>query len=310
MDEPELIDLSLLEAPQSMTAQTRAAVRPATVAEYAERMSAGERFDAVLAYRDTDGTIRLAAGFHRVAAARAAGKTVIAAIVHPGDQWAAVQAGLRDNRQHRGERLSSADKRFAAALVLRMHPEFSDAVVASLIGCSDRTVSKYRDESGPKISGVETRVGLDGKSYSVAQHASAATSSTPVGEIKNELPAAQSQKTGQPSPGVSETPPPACSARAQQERPVPAAVSDQPAALIQTPCPAPERTAAPAGPDTTSSKPLADLIYEAQRRLGALARAADELRSSDGARYRRLRGHLDTIGVELDHWPQEEQPIF
>jgi hypothetical protein len=51
--------------------QTRASMNPETVAEYAEALTAGIRLPPVVVYRDDDGALLLADGFHRVAGRRA-----------------------------------------------------------------------------------------------------------------------------------------------------------------------------------------------------------------------------------------------
>jgi ParB-like chromosome segregation protein Spo0J len=131
--------------------QTRASNRPEAVRDYADGIRAGEKFDAAVVYQDQDGTLRLAAGHHRRAAYETVGWTHMPCIVRRGDRWAAIQHGIEDNRRHRGERLTAADRRHNAELVLREQPGMSDRAIAELCGVSPSTVGKYRQSATVQI---------------------------------------------------------------------------------------------------------------------------------------------------------------
>ncbi len=90
-----------------MSLQTRAETDIDTVGNYAEAMADGAQFPEVTVF--TDGTTYwLADGFHRVAAARRNGRTVISADVRKGTEDDAVMfGGTANNRQ--GKRPTRAD---------------------------------------------------------------------------------------------------------------------------------------------------------------------------------------------------------
>ena len=75
-------------------------------------------------------------------------------IVESGTLWDAVKAGINDNHQHVGERVTIADKRQATKMVLELRPEMSDRAIAALCRVSHPFVSKLRREvsSGGNVS--------------------------------------------------------------------------------------------------------------------------------------------------------------
>ena len=126
--------------------QPRAASDPATIAEYAEHMRAGDTFPPVVVFHD--GTDHwLADGFHRVAACRAAGLASVAADVRQGTRRDAVLYSAGANATH-GLRRSNADKR-RAVLTLLGDPEWSqwsDREIARRCAVSNRFVGVVRAE--------------------------------------------------------------------------------------------------------------------------------------------------------------------
>src|SRR5579872_887678 len=100
--------------------QTRFALNPEIVAEYAEAMKRGDKFPPVIVF----GNI-LADGFHRVAAAKQAGLKDIAADVRKGTKTDALKFALKANVDH-GARLTNADKRHKVEIALRELPNLSD----------------------------------------------------------------------------------------------------------------------------------------------------------------------------------------
>jgi hypothetical protein len=125
--------------------QTRASMNPETVAEYAEALTAGIRLPPVVVYRDDDGALLLADGFHRVAAAERAGLSEIDAVTHEGGRRAALLHAVGANARH-GLRRTNADKRRCVELLLRDREwrEWSDVLVAQQCGVSDKTVAAVR----------------------------------------------------------------------------------------------------------------------------------------------------------------------
>jgi hypothetical protein len=144
--------------------QTRANLRQPAIDEYAEMVRDGEPLDPAVVYRDGDNYF-LAAGFHRREAYRLAGKSEMPCMVKEGSKWAAIEAGIQDNRQHRGERLTLGDRRHNARLVLQMQPQLLDRQIADLVTLSHVTVGKYRGklEATGQIDQLEKRSGRDGK---------------------------------------------------------------------------------------------------------------------------------------------------
>ena len=133
--------------------QPRAAIDPATVAAYAEiyRDALDEDADPsdalgpLVVYRDGTDAFTLTQGFHRLAAAKAAGLERIAVEIRQGDQHLRLMDALGSNRH--GKPLTNADKHRACRLYHDHMPSeaWSDTrTVARLIGCSHAFVANYR----------------------------------------------------------------------------------------------------------------------------------------------------------------------
>ena len=144
--------------------QTRAGLRESAVAEYAQAIREGGTFEPAVVYRDGT-SLHLAAGHHRLEAYRAAGKDKMPCIVREGTAWDAIKGGIKDNLQHRGERLTRADRRHNAELVLRKGPGMSDRAIGDLVGLSHTSVGKFRREMGSTGQSCQSdvRVGRDGR---------------------------------------------------------------------------------------------------------------------------------------------------
>jgi hypothetical protein len=145
-------------------------LKPDVVEDYVEGWTANANFDPILVYRDGDHYF-LADGFHRVAAARKAGRTHVPADVRKGDRLAALEASLKSNHTH-GSRRTAEDKIYAVDKALREFQGRSDRMVAEMCGVSPTFVGKRR-ELMPEPSTVhvdssakpapKTRVGRDGR---------------------------------------------------------------------------------------------------------------------------------------------------
>jgi hypothetical protein len=150
----------------------------ATVERYATIMqenAAYEPFPPVIVYRDGD-TFWLSAGFHRVAAAHQAGLVDVRAEVRPGGFESAYWHAITDNLAN-GLQMSYADQKEALRRLLGLDVDMPDAEeyvtmsdrqLASIIGVSHPTISKWRAElvkSTGKGFPVDSnvRVGADGK---------------------------------------------------------------------------------------------------------------------------------------------------
>jgi hypothetical protein len=88
------------------------------VADYRDAMAAGDQFPPVAVMRDKDNVNWLFEGWHRLAAARAAGFESFKCEVHQGDRRAALLASAGTNATH-GQRRSSPDKQKAVLKLLR-----------------------------------------------------------------------------------------------------------------------------------------------------------------------------------------------
>lgn len=149
--------------------QPRAQVDGVTVSEYAEAMQRGGDFPPVRVMYDGQDHW-LYDGFHRLRAARKAGRESVTAKVEQGTQTEAQWASLAANKRH-GLRRSQEDKRRAIKRALKGWGEKkSNNQIAQHIGCSDPTVAKYRREleSTSKIKKSTEREGADGRTINTS----------------------------------------------------------------------------------------------------------------------------------------------
>jgi hypothetical protein len=103
-------------------------------------------------------------GFHRLQAARKAGKTTISVTVTPGTVEDARWFALGANKNH-GLRRSNEDKRLSVEKALRLGPGRSDRDIAEHVGVNHVTVSRHRAllASTGEIHQLDERIGRDGK---------------------------------------------------------------------------------------------------------------------------------------------------
>ncbi len=123
--------------------QSRTALHEATVREYATSMREGAQFPPIIVFHEGE-TYWLADGFHRVAAARLAGRSEILAELRDGDKRAARIYAAAANAAH-GLRRSNADKRRAVGLLLA-DPEWSKK--------SDREIARHCGVTHPFVAAV------------------------------------------------------------------------------------------------------------------------------------------------------------
>lgn len=105
----------------------------------------------------------LAAGFHRIAAHRLAGKTKARFIVRDGSRAEAAEYADLDNLRH-GLQLSRAERREVIKRQLKRHPDWSDVRLASACFTTDKTVRGVREalEQTSEIPRHDVLVGADG----------------------------------------------------------------------------------------------------------------------------------------------------
>lgn len=138
--------------------QPRASIDGFAVNEYAEAMERGDQFPPIeVVYDGTD--YWLYDGFHRLRAVKKLGRDTIHAHVEQGTKEDAQWRSLGANKAH-GLRRSQEDKQRAIKRALKgWGTDKSDRQIARHVGCSHRTVNKYRDElelSG-QIAQIEER---------------------------------------------------------------------------------------------------------------------------------------------------------
>lgn len=112
----------------------------------------------ILVHRDT---MRVIDGMHRLHAAILQGRDTIRVQFFDGTEQAAFVVAVRANTAH-GLPLTLADRRAAAARLLRHHPDWSDRAIAEIAGLAHKTVSAIRRSSGEHPQ-PDTRRGRDGR---------------------------------------------------------------------------------------------------------------------------------------------------
>jgi ParB/Sulfiredoxin domain len=150
--------------------QARAALSDTIMHEYAEAMARGEAFPPIEVYSD-ETTYWLADGFHRVNAAKIAGYTTIAAVVHTGGKREALLHAVSANEEH-GYRRTDADRRHAVSLLLAdaAWREWNNRAIARQCRVSEFFVRTLRRELEPPQDTQEPsirtkKVQRSGKTY-------------------------------------------------------------------------------------------------------------------------------------------------
>lgn len=134
--------------------QVRAVMNDERIQDYAQAMRDGAQFQLIDVYYD--GTNHwLADGFHRVAAAKIAGKETIRATVHQGDQRAAILHAVGANETH-GFRRSRDDARRGIVRLLNDAEwgQWSDREIARRCAVSPSTVATVRAELSVQIGQI------------------------------------------------------------------------------------------------------------------------------------------------------------
>lgn len=107
-------------------------------------------------------TMRVIDGMHRIRAALLRGEDKIAARLYDCSENHAFVLAVQANITH-GLPLSLADRKAAAARIIKFHPSWSNRTVAESTGLSDKTVSAIRQRSTSEIPQSNTRIGRDGR---------------------------------------------------------------------------------------------------------------------------------------------------
>lgn len=106
-------------------------------------------------------TMRVIDGMHRLLAALLTGQETIDVEYYNGSEEDAFLRAVEANVTH-GLPLSLADRRAAAARIVRSHPHLSDRSISQLAGLANKTVAAIRREAEGR-SHLHARVGRDGR---------------------------------------------------------------------------------------------------------------------------------------------------
>lgn len=116
----------------------------------------------IVVHRDT---MRVIDGMHRLQAAVVRNQDTVRVRFFEGTADAAFVLAVGNNTAH-GLPLTLADRRAAAARILGENPEWSDRVVARIVGLNHKTVSTIR-RSGGEYRQLNFRLGQDGRKHPV-----------------------------------------------------------------------------------------------------------------------------------------------
>lgn len=129
-------------------------------------VEAQERLPPITVHRET---MRVIDGMHRLRAARLRGEDEIEVRFFEGDEDTSYILGVKSNVAH-GLPLSLADRKVAVARIVRLHPEWSDRLVASIAGVAPKTAATVRALSAAQDecpdeqdAQLDMRVGRDGR---------------------------------------------------------------------------------------------------------------------------------------------------
>lgn len=251
--------------------QAREAIDMETVDDYARDMEAGEVFPAVIVFHD-GAAYWLADGYHRTLAAQQARHVEIKAEVRRGTldeaRWFAAGANRRN-----GRRMTTADKRRAVEVALRVRYHESDRAIASHVNVDHKTVAACRARlarSG-EIPQLDVRTGRDGKARTSPPERRGAPPEPPAVEPEPAI------VTSPPSPPPSTLPPAAAPPppRTRPRPPEPAEIADPAPRPMQLHLAAvlADGLAAPSRP-TAYQRRIAAILRASPRRL---AEAIEEL---------------------------------
>lgn len=148
----ELMDISIDLLSTDPALQMRSAgIDPGTVQDYAEAMADGAEFPAIIVFTDSN-SYWPGDGFHRIEAAKKAGRSTINADVRQGSRRDAILLAAGANSSH-GLRRTSADKRRSVVSLLS-DPEWarwSDRQIGKACSVDHKTVAKIRSEMTGEI---------------------------------------------------------------------------------------------------------------------------------------------------------------
>ena len=121
--------------------------------------AAHEELPPILVHRST---MRVIDGVHRLRVAELRGDHNIAARFFSGNEKDAFVLAVKSNITH-GLPLSLADRKAAAGRIIVSHPQWSDRMIASVVGLAAKTVAEIRKLSADEAVRPERRIGRDGR---------------------------------------------------------------------------------------------------------------------------------------------------
>ena len=154
------VDISAIQKDTSI--QCRAIIDTATVNDYAERMTEGDKFPPVILYGTKD-KCWIGDGWHRIMSWEQIGAVAVPAELRPGGRVEALKHALSANALH-GLKRSNADKRRCVEIALKEFADLSSRAIAEMCGVSTDLVIAVRPE---QVSDFDTSkvTGRDGKQY-------------------------------------------------------------------------------------------------------------------------------------------------
>jgi ParB-like chromosome segregation protein Spo0J len=129
----------------------------------------GQRLLPVTLIKTPDGTVILADGFTRVAAAKRAELGAIPANIRPGTKRDAILVSIEENARH-GSPLTLEERRDAVERLLEDSEwrKLSDRELGRRCGLDNKTVSKLRCSTAPATAGERRTVRRAGKTYEIS----------------------------------------------------------------------------------------------------------------------------------------------
>jgi ParB-like chromosome segregation protein Spo0J len=151
---------SVVEVPVSALSVAGSPRMSGENAEHVQALAvAHEELPPILVHHST---MRVIDGVHRLRVAKLRGEENIAARFFSGDEKDAFVLAVKSNISH-GLPLSLADRKAAAARIIVSHPQWSDRMIASVVGLAARTVADLRKLRAERTAHLETRIGQDGR---------------------------------------------------------------------------------------------------------------------------------------------------
>jgi hypothetical protein len=281
-----MADLLSLERIRTEGTQVRVALSEIAIREYADALARGDEFPPIEIYYDE--TVHwLADGFHRLQAAKQAGRDSIAATIHPGGQRAALLHALGANDTH-GHRRTDADRRHAVELMLADPEwrEWNNSAIARQCRVSEFLVRTVRQERAPTPETQEPpertrKVTRGGKTYTMrtGRIGTAARAKAPAAPSAAPPPAPTPPVVPAASGGSDTTAVSASVSSMQSKIDTPVAGVPQPHQEEPPPPPVATTTADGAHPAPPTPPPQPSL-------MGAWQQASDDERNAFVARYR------------------------